>query len=222
MIPAELAGSIPYFSGLPPDAIQALRQALFEKRVDRGEIVLLEGEPSGALFFVAEGVVKVFKTSPEGKEQILAIVRPGDAFNDVPVFDGGVNPASAQAMGPALLYGISRTNLMRIVAAQPQLAANVIRTLAQRLRDMVALVEDLSFKPVIGRVAKILLQYATDTSEPRPRLTQQDIAAMAGTAREVVGRSLKALEEDGIIRLEKHRVVITRRESLQQLAAEAV
>ncbi len=221
MITAELANTIPYFSGLGPDALQALRLALFEKRVERGEIVLLEGEASGALFFVVEGAVKVFKTSPEGKEQILSIVRPGDAFNDIPVFDGGANPASAQAMGPALVYGISRADLMRVVAGHPQLAANVIRMLAQRLRQMVALVEDLSFRPVIGRVAKILLQYATDTTDPRPRLTQQDIAAMAGTAREVVGRSLKALEEDGAIRLEKHRVVITRKTSLQQLAAEA-
>lgn len=221
MIPAELLGSIPYFTGLAPEGVQALRQALFEKRVDRGEIVVLEGEPSGSLFFVVEGVVKVFKTSPEGKEQILAIVRPGEAFNDVPVFDGGMNPASAQAMGPVLLYGIGRADLMRVVSSQPQLASNVIRTLARRLREMVALVEDLSFRPVIGRVAKILLQYAADATEPKPRLTQQDIAAMAGTAREVVGRSLKALEEDGVIRLEKHRVVITRKEMLQQLAAEA-
>ncbi len=222
MIPAQQLGSFPYFSGLAPEVVEALRQALFEKHFDRGEIVLLEGEPSGSLFFVVEGVVKVFKTSPEGKEQILAIVRPGEAFNDVPVFDGGVNPASVQAMGPVLLYGISRADLMRIVAAQSQFAENIIRTLAQRLRQMVALVEDLSFRPVIGRVAKILLQYAADPAEPKPRLTQQDIAAMAGTAREVVGRSLKALEEDGVIRLEKHRVVITRKESLKQLAAEAV
>jgi len=221
MIADELVSSIPYFSGLGPEALQAVRQSLFEKRVERGEIVLLEGEASGALFFVIEGAVKVFKTSPEGKEQILSIARPGDVFNDVTVFDGGVNPASAQAMGPALLYGISRGDLMRIVAGHPQIAANIIRMLAQRLRQMVALVEDLSFRPVIGRVAKILLQYATEATTPRPRLTQQDIAAMAGTAREVVGRSLKALEEDGVIRLEKHRVVITRKESLQQLAAEA-
>ncbi len=222
MIAPEVVSAIPYFDGLDLNALQAIRQTLFEKRVDRGEIVLLEGEPSGALFFVIEGVVKVFKTSPEGKEQILSIVRPGEAFNDVAAFDGGVNPASVQAMGPALLYGLSRNDLMKVVTGHPQFASNIVRMLARRLRQMVALVEDLSFRPVIGRVAKILLQYATDNNaDPRPRLTQQDIAAMAGTAREVVGRSLKTLEEDGIIRLEKHRVVITRKQGLQQLAAEA-
>ena len=81
-----------------------------------------------------------------------------------------------------------------------------------------SLVEDLSFKHVIGRVAKILLQYAGDGTGRQPRLTQQEMAAMAGTAREMVGRSLKTLEEDGVIRLDRHRIVITDNEALREMA----
>jgi len=81
----------------------------------------------------------------------------------------------------------------------------------------VSLVEDLSFRHVTGRVAKILLEHAGDGTGPRPRLTQQEMAAMAGTAREVVGRSLKALEEEGAIRFDRHRIVISDKQALRDM-----
>jgi CRP/FNR family transcriptional regulator len=94
----------------------------------------------------------------------------------------------------------------------------MIRVLAARVRHLVSLVEDLSFKRVIGRVAKILLEHAGDgISGPRPRLTQQEMAAMAGTAREVIGRSLKALEEEGAIRLDRQRIIITNKQALKEV-----
>jgi len=208
---------IPYFSGLGPEELEIVRQVVFQKTAERGEVILLEGEPAQALFFVASGAVKVFKTSPEGKEQILNIVRPGESFNDVPLFDDGPNLASAQSMVPAVLYGIKKVELKSMLEQHPQVARNIIRALAQQVRQLVSLVEDLSFRHVLSRVAKILLEHASDGTGPRPRLTQQEIAAMAGTAREVVGRSLKALEEEGLIRLERHRIVIANKRALEQL-----
>src|SRR4030043_2489425 len=97
---------IPCFSGLKPAELESIKKLVFEKTVDRAETVVLEGAAATNLYFVASGVVKVFKTSTEGKEQILSIVRPGESFNDVPVFDGGPSPISARTMGPVLLYGI--------------------------------------------------------------------------------------------------------------------
>jgi len=220
VVPFELLKTIPYFAGFSPDRLESLRDFLFEKKVEKGEIILFEGEPAEALFFVASGAVKIYKTSSDGKEQILNIVRPGDSFNDVPLFDNDTNPASAQAMTPVLLYGINRQQMGAILRKYPDIAMNTIRILAQKVRQLLSLVEDLSFRNVRGRVAKILLEYGADHSEPRPRLTQQEIAAMAGTAREVVGRSLKSLEDDGIIRLESRRVVISNKEALRRLAAE--
>jgi len=216
----EFLRSVPYFSGVKPEVLDETRRLVFERKLKGGEIILLEGDPAEALFFLASGAVKMFKTSPDGKEQILSIVRPGEPFNDISVFDGGVNPASAQAMGNVTLYGVGREQVEDMLKRHPEMAMNVVRMMAQRVRQLVSLVEDLSFRHVIGRVAKILLEYASDRTDPRPRLTQQEIAAMAGTAREVVGRSLKALEEEGVIRLESHRVVISNREALRQLVAE--
>ena len=210
--------SIPYFSGLGISQLDSIKQFVFEKAADRGEMLLLEEEAAEALYFVASGVVKVFKTSAEGKEQILSIVRPGEAISDVSIFDDSPNPVSAQAMGPAVLYGISKDNLHIILRDHPQVALNVIKVLASQVRHLVSLVEDLSFKHVIGRVAKILIENAGDGSGPNPQLTQQEMAAMAGTAREVVSRSLKSLEETGAIRLDRHRIVITNITALRDIA----
>jgi CRP-like cAMP-binding protein len=217
-IEIEFLKSIPYFSGLLPAELESVRQLIFEKTAGRGQVILFEDEPAETLYFVVSGVVKIFKTSADGKEQILNIVRPGESFNDVPIFDDGPNPASAQAMGPVTLYGIRKDRLKATIQEHPQVALNIIKVLAERVRQLVTLVEDLSFKHVISRVAKILLEHASDGTGPRSRLTQQEMAAMAGTVREVVARSLKSLEEDGAIRLERHRIIIADKEALQEIA----
>jgi CRP-like cAMP-binding protein len=213
----EFLKSISYFSDLGLAELESIRRLVFEKTADRAETVLLEGESAVNLYFVASGAVKVFKTSAEGKEQILSIVRPGESFNDVPIFDGGPNPASARTMGPVLLYGIKKNDMEAILRDYPQIPLNVIRVLARRVRNLVSLVEDLSFRHVISRVAKILFEHIGGEMGHGPRLTQQEMAAMAGTAREVVGRSLKALEEEGAITLDRHRIIITDKEALQKI-----
>src|SRR4030043_1140474 len=140
---------IPYFSGLNPAELESIKNLVFEKTVDRAETVVLEGDAATNLYFVASGVVKVFKTSTEGKEQILSIVRPGESFNDVPIFDGGPSPASARAMGPVLLYGVKRNDMETIFRNHPPIALNVINVLARRVRQLVSLVEGLAFRHVL-------------------------------------------------------------------------
>jgi CRP/FNR family transcriptional regulator len=211
--------SISYFTVLNAAELEAIKSSFSERTVQRGEVILLEGNLSDTLFFVAAGAVKVFKTSAQGKEQILSIARPGEALNDVPIFDGGMNPVSAQALGPVTLYGIKKDKLQSIMQQYPQIALNTSKVLAGRMRQLVTLVEDLSFRHVLGRVTKILLAHAGDGAGANDHLTQQEMAAMAGTAREVVARSLKALEEQGHIRLERHRIVITDKKALEEIVA---
>ena len=217
-IDVELLKSIPYFSGLSPAELDSIKEFIFERSAESGDLILLEGEPADAMYFVASGVVKTFKTSADGKEQILSFVRPGEPFNDVPVFDGGPNPASVQAIGHVVLYGIRDSDLEAILQDHTQVSLNVTHVLSQQVRHLVSLVEDLSFRHVIARVAKILLEYSSNGTEPKPKLTQQEMAAMAGTAREMVGRSLKSLEDEGAIRLERQRIVITDKKALQEIA----
>ncbi|MFC2010029.1 Crp/Fnr family transcriptional regulator [Chloroflexota bacterium] len=217
-VEVEFLKSIPYFAGLSPAELDSIKQLIFERKVERREIILHEDEPAGAVFFVVSGAVKVFKTSVEGKEQILNIVRPGDSFNDVAVFDDSLTLVDAQAMGPVVLYELRKSEFRTLLQNYPQLALNTIKVLAGRVRQLISLVEDLSFRQVISRVARILLENASDGAGNGHRLTQQEMAAMAGSAREVVSRSLRALEDEGIIRLNRQRIVITDKEALRGMA----
>jgi CRP-like cAMP-binding protein len=219
-IQAEFLKSIPYFSGLSETGIEAVGRYAFEKKAERGEILVFEGQPSEDLYFVADGVIKVFKTSADGKEQIFSIIRPGESFNDVPVLDDGANLFSAEAMGPVVLHGIKKKDMRTIIRENPQVAVNVVQVLSRRVQELVSLVEDLSFRHVNSRVAKMLLGYVGrgPGAAERPRLTQQEMAAMIGTAREMVGRSLKTLEEEGAIKIERNRIIITDQKALREQA----
>jgi CRP/FNR family transcriptional regulator len=214
----EFLKKLPYLAGLDEAALGSIRKYVFEKKAERGETLSFEGEPSDVLYFVFSGVVKVFKTSADGKEQIFRIIRPGESFNDVPVLGGGFNLVSAEAMGPVVLNGIKKKDLEAIIRERPQVALNVIQVLSRRVQELVALVEDFSFRHVTSRVAKMLLEYVDRKTGDGPRLTQQEMAAMIGTAREMVGRSLKNLEGAGTIRMERNRIVIADPRALRQLA----
>ena len=222
VIGSNFITSISYFSGLKPDELEVVRQAFFEKTFQRGEMILFEGEFSDTLFFVASGVVKLFKTSAQGKEQIISLARPHDALNDISIFDNGLNPMSAQALSNVTLIGIKKDELTGIRKQYPEISSRIIEALAARTRQLISLVEDLSFKHVIGRVAKILLEHAGNGTAQNQRLTQQEMAAMAGTAREVVARSLKAMEERGLIRMERQRIIISDKNALQEMAYQEV
>lgn len=210
--------STPYFAGLGQSELDAIRKFVFEKKAERGEIVIFEGEPAETLYFVVAGAVKVFKTSAEGKEQILHIIRPGESFNEVSVLSDGVNIASAEAMGAVTLHTIKKSDLEVILENNHRVALNIIQVLSKRMQSLVSLVEDLSFRHVTSRVARVLIEYLSEGNGENPRLTQQEMAAMIGTAREMVGRSLKTLEEAGTIRLDRHRIIITDQNTLREIA----
>jgi CRP-like cAMP-binding protein len=204
-----------FFSGLANNDLEALGGAMFQRTYPAGQIVLLEGAASSVLYVVQAGRLKLFKTSPRGREQVLRLLRPGDMFNEVAVFDEGPNPASAQAIEDCRLYLLLRRDLMRFVAERPGIALAITHSFAGRLREALALVEDLAFRDVTSRLAKILLQGQDGDA---PRVTQELLAAMAGSRREVVGRALKALSQEGAIKLARGRIHVQNRATLERLA----
>jgi len=214
--PVEFLQASPYFAGMNTPELESIADLFYQKTIGKGEIITFEGDPGEALYFVISGAVKCFKNSREGKEQILQIVLPGGSFNDVAVFDRGPSPTSTETMSLVNCYVIARQDMQRIIKDYPRLAPNVINVLSGRIRHLLALVEDLSFRQVISRIARILLEYA-DGAGPKQKLTQQEMAALAGTAREVVGRSLKTLQEEGMIRMERNRLIIANKEGLAQM-----
>lgn len=193
---------------------------MIRREYEAGALIFLEGEPSAGLHLIARGRVRIFKVSADGKEQGLHLLGPGDVFNDVSALDGGPNPASAMALEPTVVWVLPRHPLMQAVERSPVLARAIIEHLAARARFLVAKVEDLSFRSVTARLAKLLLEQASLAGPPdqlqRHRwMTQAEMAAQLGTAREVVGRSLRELEAEGLIRVERHRIQIIDRAALE-------
>lgn len=213
----------PYFGGLPEEILVALAAAAIERRYARGQVIFLEGEPCAGLHLIAEGEVKIFKVSPQGREQILHRVEPGHTFNDVAVLDGGPNPASAAAVSDVSLWVIRRPDIQRLAQAYPALAWSLIESIALRTRRLVALVEDLALRSVKERLARLLLVEAGRTPasgqiDRAQMMTQADMAARLGTVREMIGRALRELADDGLIALDRHRIVIVDRQGLAQTA----
>ena len=223
-VESEELRKVPLFAPLSADDMARVAAVTVERHYERGDIIILEGDRGGALYFVRSGLIKVFKSSPGGKEQVLRLIEAGRTFNDVPALDAGPNPASAAALEPSIVYATGGAELRRLIAERPGVALATVQALAGALRHLVTLVEDLSFRHVTARVAKILLEQDASvvasgaSGKAVHRLTQQEMAAMAGTAREMVGRALKELEATGAIRIQRGRITVVSRERLAMFA----
>lgn len=210
----DVIASVPYFASMSPQELREVLRLAQRRRMTAGQTLFLQGEPCAGLFIVLAGMVKLYRTSPDGKEQVLRHMPQGESFNEVPVFDGGANPVSAACVEDGELLVLSRTTVAALLQAYPAFSEAVVRVLASRLRHLVALVEDLSFRQVTGRVARVLLQSVAPHegvgagAEQKARLTQREIAEMTGTSREVAARALRALEDAGAVRVSRAGVQI--------------
>lgn len=213
-----LIRKLPFFSELGQDELAEVASRVQERTFGRGEVILLEGEAPRAVYFIVRGQVRIYRLSPEGREQVLKRLGPGEAFNLVPVLDGGPNPSSAMAWTDVTVYAVERGHFVQMVREHPALAVAILTDFAAKLRHMTALVEDLSLRTVGARLAKLLLTQAAEGDAAPRRMTQQEMAAQLGTVREVVGRALAELEREGLIRMERHRIVIVDRSGLEAKA----
>ncbi len=209
-----------YFSGLSPDELEEVKKYIaFEKRIAKGQTLMCEDDLSEYMYLIVSGAVKVFKKSANGKEQILNIASTGESLNDVSTFDGGACAMDMLAMTPVRLYAIKKEDIKALFSKFPAVALNVTGVLAGKVRRDSSLVEVLSFDQVINRLARLILKQSDPGEGLLPLFTQQDLAAMVGTSRVVVNRSLRVMEEKGAIRLERRHIVITDEEALKSLVS---
>ncbi len=208
--------TISYFGGFSDQEMSLVDQSVVERSYAKGQMLFLDGEQNDGLYLVKSGMVRLFKTSAEGREMVMFIARPGDTFADAPAFDGGMNIVNASAMEPTTVYVVP-TQTLTAVLGGCRAGTAIIKGLAGRLRHLTSVIEDLSFRSVSGRLAKLLLEQATagERAAPVPRLTQDEMAAMVGSVRDVIGRVLRSLEKEGAIRIEGHRILIIDKELLK-------
>jgi CRP-like cAMP-binding protein len=214
----SLLKAIPYFRALADEALMAVGREVIVRRYNAGEIIFLEGEADAGLHLVVEGLCKVYRLSEAGREHVMVTLGPGDSCNEVPVIDGGPNPANFAAVEPATVWIISEEAMDRLRRQYPPLNEMIAKNLAMRCRQLVQRVYNLSFLSVTGRLAAFLLQQMDEGSAlSRRRWTQDDIAAHLGTVREMVGRAFKELQEAELIVFDRHRIEILDRAGLEEL-----
>ncbi|GIK36167.1 MAG: Crp/Fnr family transcriptional regulator [Gammaproteobacteria bacterium] len=183
-----------------------------------GEVIFLEGDPPEAFYLVHQGWVKAIKLSPEGREQILDFLGPGQPINIAPVFAEQPNPATLVAQEACELWVIQQSILLSLLDRYPAMARLVIRALAGRLLHTISMIEDLSLRSVTARLAKLLLVQLADSEQTaisRHRwATQTEIAARLGTVPDVVNRAIRDLAREGLIQVDRRQIVILDRAGL--------
>jgi CRP/FNR family cyclic AMP-dependent transcriptional regulator len=211
----QMLRKIDLFRGLSEAALLCLADRIRQHTYAPGVIISLEGELCNVAYFVIAGEVRVYRLSLQGRQQVLAQLKMGQAFNTVPLFlPDGRNRASVMALTEVTLYAVSRDDFLRVMRECPELSWIVLRDFAARLAHLTDLVEDLSLHSVRGRLARFLLGQA-DGKQVTQRWTQDDIAAHLGTVRDMVGRSLRALVDGGLIRMGRGRIELLDRDGLE-------
>lgn len=200
--------SIQLFARLSEAALGCLADIVVRRGYSAGALIVIEGEPCEAAYFILVGSVEVYRMSSQGRQQVLVRLGPGQAFNTVPLFQSdNTNHASAVALTDVTLYAARKDDFLRALRVCPDLSLVILQDFADRLAHLTDLVEDLALRPVRGRLARFLLQQA-DGAAVTERWTQDEMAAHLGTVRDMIGRSLRALTDGGMIRMDRGRIIL--------------
>jgi CRP-like cAMP-binding protein len=215
----------PLFANLDETAASALRAAMVEVKLRRGEVLFREGDAGDRLYVVIDGKVKMGRTSSDGRENLLAVLGPGQMFGELSLFDPGPRASTVTAVTDTTLLALGQDELMNWLTGRPEVARGLLHQLASRLRTLNDQVADLVFSDVPGRVAKALLDLARRFGKQTDGcihvhhdLTQEELAQLVGASRETVNKALADFAHRGWIRLEQRAVVILDADRLRHRA----
>jgi len=214
----------PLFHGLPPAERALLLGIAREKWFSKNNVLFTEGETANGFYLVVSGRVKVFKLSPDGKEQILHIFGPGEPVGEVAVFSGKDYPASASTLKESSLLYLPRAGFLSLAHRQPQVLLNMLATLSMRLRKFTLQIERLSLREVGSRLAQALLEMRADTGTDGRRsvvlgVTKGQLANQIGTTPETLSRTLQKMTRQGLIQVEGKRLALLDCRRLEDLAS---
>jgi len=219
--PESWLGAVPLFEGLALGQLRALGEISEERQVSKGEIIFSDGDDGVGFFVIKTGMVKVYKVSWDGKEQVLHLFGPGEPFGEVPVFTGDRFPANAQAMEDGVVMFFPRRSFLTLIRGNPDLALKLLAVLSKRLRRFTALIEDLSLKEVPGRLAAYLLymkEIRGGDMVIELDIPKNLLASLLGTIPETLSRVLGKMDKKGLIESEGPRIRIKDLDGLASLA----
>ena len=221
----DVVRNAPLFAALDDEAAGALMESMTTSHLERGDILFREGDQGDRLYVIGEGKIKLGRTSVDGRENLLAILGPGEMFGELSLFDPGPRTATATAIAETQLIGLGHEDLNSFLSGRPAVAAKLLAALARRLRRTNETLADLVFTDVPGRVAKALLDLSTRFGRPAEDgilvahdLTQEELAQLVGASRETVNKALADFATRGWLKLEARAVVLTDVERLKRRA----
>ena len=211
----DIVRKAPLFAALDDEAARALMTSMTSSRLERGDVLFREGDQGNRLYVIGEGKIKLGLTSVDGRENLLAILGPGEMFGELSLLDPGPRTATATAVAETQLIALGNEDLNAFLLGRPAVASSMLTALARRLRRTNDNLADLVFTDVPGRVAKALLDLSSRFGRPSEDgilvphdLTQEELAQLVGASRETVNKSLADFASRGWIKLEARAVVL--------------
>lgn len=217
----RLLKQVPLFSGLNSLDIERVSRLVIRRKFRKGQRIISEGQILDGFYIVISGQIKVYKLSPDGKEQILHIVTAGDTFAEVAAFAGRHSPANASAIIDSEVFFLFTDDLIRLIKDNPRLSLNMLASMSKYLRHMVSVIDELSLKEVSARLAKYLidLSISSNGKEVILPISKKELSARLGTVSEVLSRNLSKLQSKNIIKVTGKNISIRNRDRLEQIAA---
>lgn len=206
------------FHNCTPESLEALGRVVEYRRLDRGQMLFLAGEPAGGLFVIVSGSIRAFRVNAKGREQTIHVETAGATLAEVPVFDDGTYPATAVAEEPSEVLFLNKSDVQRFLMANPAVALNALRLMAGRLRRHAELVDSLALKDVGQRLAQLLIEESRIQGTRDLDFSNQQLAARIGSVREVVSRTLARLAQSGLIETRPRGVTIVDKPALERFA----
>lgn len=211
-------GKISIFANLSLKASKELLAVAHPVEKLVGEMIFFEKDCHTPVYFVIKGGVRIFRAGSDGKEQNLAVINEGEAFNlPTAFFLTGMAPASAAAVCSSRLLSIKQDDFRKVVSSNPEIALAVLSDLSLKLEKLTDLVHDLSLRDVRGRLAKFLLQQHINP-DLSMRWTHERIASQIGTSREVVSRLLKIFTKEGLVEIDRSHILVKNTQAIKKLA----
>lgn len=202
-------------SNLSREELQTLATRTVRKLFSTGELLFSEGEPCTGLHIIARGKIRIFKTSVNGREQVLSVNVPGESVAELPVFDGGPFPASAMAIEDTEIAFISRRDFHAYCVEHPEVSLKVLSVVGARLRRLVGIIEELSFTTIRQRLIATLVKLAQAEGKKTDRgiefllpATHQELANQLGTVRELISRNLMRLQAEGLLDVDARQIIV--------------
>lgn len=217
----KILSNIPAFNGLTEEQLEQVQLITSSREMSRGELIFSEGDEGNGFYVVVEGRIKIFKLSPEGKEQILHIIGPGEPFGEVAVFAGRSFPANAQAINNSRLLFLPRSDFVDLISSNPSMAMEMLAVLSMRLRQFTMQIESLSLKEVPGRLASYLMLMASEQSDPESvdlPISKGQLASLLGTIPETLSRIFARMSQQGLVQVQGRTILLKDKPGLVDLA----